>query len=105
MNSTQFTRWLRAKQLPILFSILLLAVTVIQTVHELTHHDALHSVANCEYCVLAQGADVAVLPEIISLIGHFVDNEEEVSHSSFIPLADDHYQQARAPPQSILSIR
>lgn len=105
MNSILFTRWLRAKQLPILLSFLLLALSIMQSVHDQSHHDALHSVVNCEYCVLSQGLDAAVLPTVISSASNFV-NDAAVALYAFCLLPVYTFQQrARAPPQSILSNR
>lgn len=105
MNSIQFTRWLRAKQLPILLSIMLLAVTVMQSLHDLSHHDVLHSVVSCEYCVLSQGLDVAVLPQLIPLASNFVNDAAVALYAFFLLPVYTFQQRARAPPKSILSNR
>ena len=104
MTPLLFTRWLRAKQLPILLSIMLLAVTAMQSLHDRLSHDALHSVVSCEFCALGHGVDAAVLPETIELFSNLVDYLPETFCSFFIPVVCSFYQRSRAPPKTILSI-
>lgn len=103
MNSIPLTRWLRSKQLPILLSFMLLSVTVMQSLHDQAHHDSLHTVVSCEYCVLSQGLDVAVLPQVISLTNNSVVDLAVASLFFFIPPRHFSQTRARAPPQTVLS--
>lgn len=103
MNSIQFTRWLRTKQLPILLSILLLAVSVMQSLHDQSHHDVLHATVSCEYCVLSQGLDAADLPDIMTLHRHFSSDTADIPYLFSTPLIHIFQKRARAPPQLILS--
>lgn len=99
-NKSLFTRWLRSKQLPLLLSVLLLAAGGLQSLHDQIDHDALGSTAHCEYCLLSQGIDLAVVPVVISVPAELIDHAPELLLALVFPIGRNYRQQARAPPKS-----
>lgn len=93
-----FTRWLRSKQLPVLLSFMLLAVSALQSLHDQLDHSALGSVSHCEYCLLSQSAEGAIVPLAISLPSSLIDHAPEIFVPVVLPLARNFSQPARAPP-------
>jgi hypothetical protein len=98
-----FTRWLRFKQLPMLLSVLLIAVAALQSLHEQLAHDALSTDTHCEFCLLNQSADGGILPPAISLLNPLFNQPFVVLvplHSSF---NRDYSPPTRAPPLTFLA--
>lgn len=97
-NKSIFTRWLRSKQLPVLLSFMLLAVSALQSLHDQLDHAGLASSAHCEYCLLSQSADGGIVPLAISLPSDLIDHAPEIFVPVVLPLARSFSQPARAPP-------
>lgn len=98
-----FTRWLRSKQLPMLLSVLLIAVAALQSLHEQLAHDALNTDTHCEFCLLNQSADGGIPPLAINLLNPLFNQPSAVLvllHSSF---NRDYSPPPRAPPLTFLA--
>lgn len=74
----KFPSWLRSKQLPILFSFVLIVVGALQSLHEQLAHDALSTDTRCELCLLSQSAEGGIIPLAISLPSGLFDQAPEV---------------------------
>jgi len=97
-SKSLFTRWLRSKQLPMLLSVMLIAVAAMQSLHDQLDHDALGTAAHCEYCLLNQSAEGGLIPLAISLPTSLIDQAPEIFLPLVLPLARNYSQPARAPP-------
>ncbi len=93
-----FTRWLRSKQLPMLLSVLLIAVAALQSLHEQLAHDALSTDTHCEFCLLSQSADGGIIPPAISLPNLFFDQPLVVFAPLHLSFNRDYSPPTRAPP-------
>jgi hypothetical protein len=97
-NISLFTRWLRSKRLPMLLSIMLIAVAAIQGLHDQSDHDALNSATHCEFCLLSQNTEEGSIPFIISLPSLLVTLVHD-KRLPFVSLQARNYSQpVRAPP-------
>lgn len=99
-NKSLIIRWLRSKQLPLLLSVVLLAAGAMQSLHDQLDHDAVSSTVHCEYCLLSQGADLALVPVVISVPADLIDHAPELFLALIFPVARNYRQHARAPPHS-----
>ena len=97
MNKGYFTHWLRSKQLPLLLSFMLVAMAAVQSLHEQLEHNGEAS-ASCEYCILSQNSDSAVIPLAISLPVSIADYSPEILAQALIPLSGYYAFSPRAPP-------
>jgi hypothetical protein len=97
-NIPLFTRWLRSMRLPMLLSIMLIAVAGVQGLHDQSDHDALGSATHCEFCLLSQNTEGELIPFSISLPSLLVTQV----HDKILPFislqARNYSQPARAPP-------
>ena len=98
-----FTRWLRFKQLPMMLSVLLIAVAALQSLHEQLAHDALSTDTHCEFCLLNQSADGGILPPAISLLNPRFNQPFIVSVLLQSSFNRDYSPPTRAPPLTFLA--
>jgi hypothetical protein len=61
-NKSISTGWLRARRLPMLLSLMLIALAAMQGLHDQFDHDALGSAAHCEFCLLSQNTEGVLIP-------------------------------------------
>jgi hypothetical protein len=99
-NTSIFTRWLRSKRLPMLLSIMLIAVAALQSLHDQSDHNALGSATHCEFCLLKQTAEGGLTPFAINFPAHLVDQVPRHFLSLSLSLARNYSPPARAPPVS-----
>lgn len=97
MNKRYFTRWLRSKQLPLLLSFMLVVMAAGQSLHEQLEHNGEAS-ANCEYCLLSQTSDSALVPLAISLPIVIADYSPAIFAQGLVPLTIDYAYSPRGPP-------
>ena len=97
-NKIIFTRWLRSKQLPLLLSFMLMAVTALQSLHDRLDHDALGAATHCEFCLLSQNAESGLIPFTISFSNDLVENTPERFYPITLSLVSNYSQPTRAPP-------
>lgn len=97
-NKIIFTRWLRSKQLPLLLSFMLMAVTALQSLHDRLDHDALGSATQCELCLLSHNTEAGLIPFAINLSTNLVDQAPEHLLPLVLSLERNYSQPARAPP-------
>lgn len=97
MKKHYFTRWLRSKQLPILLSFVLVALSAVQSLHEQLEHNGDTS-SSCEYCILSQTSDSGLVPLAISLPIAIADFSPTILAQGFVPLTVDYAFSPRAPP-------
>jgi hypothetical protein len=97
-NKSKFTRWLRFRQLPMLLSLMLIAVAAMQSFHDQLDHDPLGSAAQCEFCLSSQGAESGLISCVINSPSKFVDPVTEALSPIVLSLARNYSPLARAPP-------
>jgi hypothetical protein len=97
-SKSKFTRWLRFRQLPMLLSLMLIAVAAMQSLHDQLDHDPLGSAAQCEFCLLSQSAESGLVSCVINSPNNFVDPVSETFLPIVLSLARNYSPLARAPP-------
>lgn len=85
-----------------MLGLMLLAASVLQSLHDQVNHDALHSVVSCDYCLQSQSVDSAIVPETIHVASLLVGYIPQTARSSLTPPTRTFHKRSRAPPLSTL---
>ncbi len=93
----------RPALLAISLGLLLLLATIIQTLHDHSHHDALGAVVGCEYCTSTPSYDAALSSHSLNLPLQFIDLAIVAFVDLLVVINPDFFQQSRAPPSASLS--
>ncbi|NRA23503.1 MAG: hypothetical protein HRU08_03335 [Oleispira sp.] len=92
------TRWLRSKQLPLLLSFMLLATAAIQSLHDQLDHGGSIVSGQCEFCLVNQSLEEAIIPLAISLPIRLFDQAPEIFLPLMLPFSRQYRLRTRAPP-------
>ena len=85
-------------QLPMLLSVMLIALVAMQSWHDQFDHATLGSATQCELCLLSHNTEAGLTPFAINLSTNLVDQAPEYFLPLVLSLVRDYSQPARAPP-------
>ena len=97
-NTSIFTGWLHSKQLPMLLSVMLIALAAMQSLHDQADHATLCSASQCELCLLNHNTEAGLIPFAINLSTNLVEQAPEHFLPLVLSLARNYSQPVRAPP-------
>lgn len=97
-NKFIFTGWLHSKQLPMLLSVMLIALVAMQSLHDQFDHATLGSATQCELCLLSHNTEAGLIPFAINLSTNLDKQAPEHFLPLVLSLARNYSQPARAPP-------
>lgn len=89
--------------LSLVMGLLLLASTLVQGLHDHSHHDSLGGIVSCDYCASYPSTDAAVSSHSLHVPHQFIDVAIVRFVDLLVVINPGFSQQSRAPPSFFLS--